>query len=86
VPTKRTIYALDYTSGSLKVTERIIPTGTVEERFSALRRVSQEKVGPGIEIMRVLCDGCGRSVQVDEPKLPEGWETNDRGEFCPRCR
>jgi hypothetical protein len=35
----------------------------------------------------VICDGCGRTVQVDyrKPALPKGWTAQKTGDFCAQC-
>jgi hypothetical protein len=82
MPTKRNILHLDTGTIEMKATGE----ETVEERFASMRAEAIRRgAGAGSETMSVMCDSCGSIKRVSEPALPEGWTTNERGEFCPRC-
>jgi hypothetical protein len=88
MPTKRTHVQVDYASGTALGESKIVDDGeTIEERFASLKAEVEERApGPGIHMLSVRCDGCGIVEDVDEPKLPSGWISNERGEFCPSCK
>ena len=82
---RRTV-KLDRRTG--KVTSRSARTSaeTFEERFAGIMAEAEEQMGePGIQTLSVMCDGCGWRQVVEQPELPAGWTTNERGEFCPNC-
>lgn len=78
---------LDFRTG--KVTSRSARTSaeTVEERFAGVMAEAEEQMGetPIVQVLSVMCDGCGWRQVVERPELPAGWTTNERGEFCPNC-
>jgi hypothetical protein len=42
---------------------------------------------PGRRVAAVQCDGCGIAEDTGEHlRLPPGWITDSRGEFCPECQ
>jgi len=59
-----------------------LPDASIEERFAGIRARGD---GAELAFMAVRCDGCGLMVNVEEPKLPEGWITCELGELCPDC-
>lgn len=86
MPRIRRVEHFDFKTGQRRITETIISEeASIERRFEELRAVTSEAAGDGVPIMWVVCNGCGRRVEVEEPALPYGWTATGEGDFCERC-
>lgn len=83
----RTEEIVDLQRGSVTHRHTILPGDvSLDQRWAELRAHAAESMPDAEgEVLWVLCDGCGRRDSVPEPKLPAGWTTNERGEFCEAC-
>lgn len=84
---EQTIRVLDFKTGQITETQRVVADATVEERFQRLMAATVEVAGELIAgMMAVRCDGCNAIAEVDRPQLPDGWTSDQRGDLCPSCQ
>jgi hypothetical protein len=64
----------------------MLPDATWEQRAAELK-VLMPDAADAERFAHVICDGCGKVVEVDygKPELPVGWVTWETGEFCAEC-
>lgn len=83
---KRWAIRIDRHSGEAVYTEELLPDASVEERFAQLHEGLPDVTPGDLVWAAVVCNGCDKSMAVWPPKLPEGWISNQEGEFCPECQ
>jgi hypothetical protein len=87
--TERETISVDFRTGEVRETRTVTPAGqTLEQRIGGLQAQAAEQLA-GESIARtvaVRCDGCGQLAELSEPRLPDGWTSDERGERCPGCQ
>lgn len=89
MPRRKTITHTNRITGqTIEVQIETPADASVEQRFSEMLEAGFKAVEGDIErmVMHVKCDGCGLTVDVKRPELPDGWITRLGGEFCQRCQ
>jgi hypothetical protein len=90
---ERVIKILDLRTGDVSEQWTETTAEGIKERVEGLRASAREMMEDPIiqETMTFICDGCGarRPLTLEEfihlPDMPDGWTTNERGEFCGDC-
>lgn len=87
---RREIVKLDRRTGHVAIETETAETGSFAERAAGLAAAAHARLGdePVIEqFARLVCDGCGviAEVDLDAPRLPDGWRETDRGDLCAAC-
>jgi hypothetical protein len=80
---------IDRRTGAVEtVTEMISDDAGFGQRSAELKASVPAGMGPvEAAFLAVSCNGCSATEQLDydNPRLPDGWVSDEAGEFCPEC-
>jgi hypothetical protein len=73
--------------GVSMITETL-PDASFAQRIRELKATMPDTEPGDARFLAIVCNDCEvtASLDFDQPQLPDGWVTNEAGEFCPNCQ